>query len=58
MNTIRLPWPTAKRIKGEEAMEKKTYEKPVMEIVTFETADVITTSPDTQLPPFGEDDLY
>ena len=37
-------------------MNKLTYEEPTMEIVTFEAADVITTSPDTELPPFSEDD--
>ena len=37
-------------------MNKLTYEEPTMEIVTFEAADVITTSPDTELPLFSEDD--
>lgn len=32
-------------------MEKQTYEEPTLEVVIFETADVITISdPDTELP--------
>ena len=36
--------------KGEAEMEKNPYEAPQLEIVRFEAADVITTSP-------GENDL-
>ena len=31
-------------------MEKKAYEEPRLEIVIFETSDVITVSPDVDTP--------
>lgn len=37
-------------------MEKEIYVKPEMEIVEFETEDVITTSGEPQIP--GIDDQY
>ena len=35
---------------------KKTYEEPRVEVVTFDTSDVITVSPYTELPPYPEEE--
>ena len=35
---------------------KKTYEAPKVEVVTFDTSDVITVSPYTELPPYSEEE--
>ena len=44
---------TKTRIKGRQKNMKERYETPEMEIVEFETEDIITASND--LPPMGID---
>ena len=41
---------TKTRIKGRQTSMKERYETPEMEIVEFETEDIITTSGDPETP--------
>ena len=44
---------TKTRIKGRQTSMKERYEIPEMEIVEFETEDIITTSGENALPGVG-----
>ena len=46
---------TKTRIKGRQTSMKERYETPEMEIVEFETEDIITTSGGNDLPQVGVD---